>query len=296
MKESSVSVIIPAYNASKTIERTVRSVVRQSEPPAELIIVDDASQDFERLKETLHGIVLPENTELIIHRNEENLNGAGSRNCGIQLATCDYIAFLDADDEWEPQKLKTTVKVLKDFGKPAIVYSKVKIFQNETEVGERPSLGIKKDENISEYLFLSGGFMQTSAIVCDRSVALEILFDPKFRRHTDYDFCLRAAHRGMKFIYVDEPLVRYQSGANLFSSRVENSEYSIWWSNIMKKYMSYYGYHGFMMFAISARFMAERRYLRALCNASYQAILLGPFGLWKARSKFTSIASRLLSK
>lgn len=295
MKESSVSVIIPAYNASKTIERTVRSVARQTKPPAELIIVDDASADFESLKDTLHAIQLPEHTKLITHHNEKNMNGAGSRNIGIQLATSDYIAFLDADDEWEPEKVEISLKTLSLVSDPAIAYSKVGVFHGDTKIEERPNRGLGNGEHVSEYLFLSGGFIQTSTLVCRRKVASDILFNPEFRRHQDYDFCLRAGHSGIKFIYIDQPLVRYSSVSNLFSDRVEESDYSIWWGKKMRPYMSYFGYHGFLLFALSGRLMAQGRHIRALTNAAIQATMLGPLGLWKARSKFGFIFSKILA-
>ncbi|MEH6724535.1 MAG: glycosyltransferase family A protein [Hyphomicrobiales bacterium] len=296
MNEISVSVIIPAYNASQTIERTVRSVTRQTIPPDEIIIVDDASDDFESLKAIIEDIDCAENTNFLIHRNEKNLNGAVSRNCGIEMASGEYVAFLDADDEWEPEKLELSMQALASTMDNAIVYSKVQVMQDETRIGERPARGLMDGEHVSEYLFLSGGFIQTSTIVCSRKLASQIRFNPQFRRHQDYDFCLRAAHSGARFIYVDKPIVRYQSSSGLFSDRAEASEYSIWWSRIMRPYMSYFGYHGFMLFAVSARLASQGAYGRTLANAFYQSVLIGPIGLWKARSKIQRIVSQVLNR
>lgn len=296
MNEISVSVIIPAYNASKTIERTVRSVTRQTIPPSEIIIIDDASEDFESLKANVGDIDCADNTNLLIHRNETNLNGAVSRNRGIDLASGEYVAFLDADDEWEPEKLELSMEALASAMENAIVYSKVQVMQDETRIGERPARGLMDGEHVSEYLFLSGGFIQTSTIICSRKLASQIRFNPQFRRHQDYDFCLRAAHGGASFIYIDKPIVCYQSSSGLFSDRAEASEYSIWWSRNMRPYMSYFGYHGFMLFAVSARLVSQGAYGRALANAFYHSLLIGPIGFWKARSKIKRIVSQVLNK
>ncbi len=296
MNEISVSVIIPAYNASKTIERTVRSVTRQTIPPSEIIIVDDASDDFASLRAIVEDIDRADNTKLLIHRNETNLNGAASRNLGIDLASAEHVAFLDADDEWEPEKLELSMQALASTMDEAIVYSKVQVMQEETRIGERPARGLTDGEHVSEYLFLSGGFIQTSTIVCSRRLASQIRFNPQFRRHQDYDFCLRAAHSGARFIYINKPIVRYQSSSGLFSNRAEASEYSIWWSTIMRPYMSYFGYHGFMLFAVSARLVSQGAYGRALGNAFHHSILIGPIGFWKARSKIKRIVSQVLNK
>ena len=99
-----VSVVIPCFNCAKTIDRAVKSVLKQVVLPAEIILVDDASED-----ETL--TILNE-----MHRNNPNQikvvrllcnKGVGSaRNAGWEVATQDFIAFLDSDDTWHPDKLR----------------------------------------------------------------------------------------------------------------------------------------------------------------------------------------------
>jgi teichuronic acid biosynthesis glycosyltransferase TuaG len=95
-----VSVVIPCYRAAATLGRAVDSVLAQTQAPAEVIVVDDASDDatpqvIAALPSSLKKILLPEN------------RGAGSaRNAGWQAATQEFIAFLDADDAWHPKKLE----------------------------------------------------------------------------------------------------------------------------------------------------------------------------------------------
>ena len=110
--EGLVSVVTPALNAAASIERVVRSVAAQSVPVLEHIVVDDGSNDetlgeLGRLKHQfphLRVISLPRR------------GAARARNAGIELAQARYIAFLDADDEWQPEKLERQIVFMEDSG------------------------------------------------------------------------------------------------------------------------------------------------------------------------------------
>lgn len=98
-----ISIIMPAYNAERYIEESIHSVLQQSCPDWELIIIDDCSYD-----ET-QRIVKPytlQYANIHYYKNEQNLGVAESRNRGISLASGDWIAFLDSDDCWHPDKLQ----------------------------------------------------------------------------------------------------------------------------------------------------------------------------------------------
>jgi glycosyltransferase involved in cell wall biosynthesis len=102
---ASVSVIIPGYNCSQTIERALRSVASQTLKPYEVIFVDDKSQD--RTLEVLYELQQELGNEwLKIIQLEKNSGPSVARNAGWSLANSDYIAFLDADDSWHPQKIE----------------------------------------------------------------------------------------------------------------------------------------------------------------------------------------------
>lgn len=94
-----VSVIIPAYNASRTIVETVKSALSQSVPPLEVIVVNDGSTDntaelLAQFGTTIHTILKP------------NGGVSSARNAGLAVAKGEYIAFLDSDDVWHPEKLR----------------------------------------------------------------------------------------------------------------------------------------------------------------------------------------------
>jgi len=106
MNDLSVSVVIPAYRAANTIRRAVDSVLAQSAPAREIIIVDDGSPDDIAAALKAYG-------DRIKYVRKPNGGAASARNAGIDVATGDLIAFLDADDYWEPDKLRSQLAVFR---------------------------------------------------------------------------------------------------------------------------------------------------------------------------------------
>jgi glycosyltransferase involved in cell wall biosynthesis len=102
-----ISVIIPVYNASKTIVRTLDSVVNQSLKPFEIIVINDGSVDNSR--EIIENYIKNKNHFTLI--NKENGGVSTARNAGMKIAKGNFIAFLDSDDEWLPNKLEIQVEV-----------------------------------------------------------------------------------------------------------------------------------------------------------------------------------------
>src|SRR5207253_2812039 len=100
-----VSTVIPAYRASRTIGRAVDSLLSQTRPPDEIVIVDDGSPD------DLAAAVKPYGDRVQLLR-KVNGGAASARNLGIESARGDLIGFLDADDYWEPSKLERQLDIL----------------------------------------------------------------------------------------------------------------------------------------------------------------------------------------
>jgi len=125
-----ISVIIPVYNAEKFVEQAVRSALDQPEV-AEVILIEDCSPDnalaiCERLAED-HGKV-----SLLRHPNGENRGASASRNLGIENAKCDFVAFLDADDFYLPERFKIAREVFSEDKEAEAVYEAIGThFENE---------------------------------------------------------------------------------------------------------------------------------------------------------------------
>ena len=104
-----VSVIIPCFNCSETLGLAVQSVLEQSVYPAELVLVDDASEDGTlQLAERIEAAVKVPHVKVVSH--EANVGPGSARNTGWNHASSPYVAFLDADDVWHPRKLEIQYK------------------------------------------------------------------------------------------------------------------------------------------------------------------------------------------
>ena len=108
--EELVSIVVPVYNAEKYIETTIRSILAQTVQNFEVIFVDDASTDSGAEKISQIG----DERLRILHTSKDSGSGAAAaRNLGLEAAKGRYLAFLDADDIWHPEKLEKTLKYMK---------------------------------------------------------------------------------------------------------------------------------------------------------------------------------------
>ena len=203
-----ISVIVPFYNRSKVVGRTIRSVMNQTFINWELLIVDDGSSEEESKNLTELVIQLKDPRIQVLIQNK-NLGGGAARNIGMLAAKGEYIALLDSDDAWESEKLERQVAFHQDKSKKLVTYTKSLIHYgvNKKPQAPLPSHAIEKGEKISDYLFVRGGFMPTPSLFGARSVFINSLFDTNLRRHQDYDFLLSLEQAGCTFEMINEVLV-----------------------------------------------------------------------------------------
>lgn len=234
------SVVVPAYNASESIEKTLLSVWNQTFKNYEVVIVDDASADIAILKEKVAEYQEKGMAINLIHF-PDNRNGAAARNEGIRNAVGDYIAFLDADDEWELEKLQTYHDAIHAQPNEGLIfYSRLALIVDGVRRSpDQPQRAIKSDESAARYIFGFEGVIQTSTIVLKRSDAAQIMFNEDYRRHQDYDFCIRADVKGYRFVMIDATLSRYYvSSAVNTGKKKESRAYSTYWINDMSQYLT----------------------------------------------------------
>lgn len=205
-----VSVIIPTYNRANLVGRSIQSVLSQTYRDFEVIIVDDASKD---------------NTEDIIKsffdkriryiRHKENKGGSAARNTGIRLAKGEFLAFLDSDDEWLPEKLEKQIEVFqKTSSDVGVVYTGYYWIGNNTKTYTPPDRITQKDGNIQAAL-LKENFVTTSAALVKKECFEKLgLFDERFPALQDWELFIRFS-KYYCFKCIDEPLaiLYYQSAS-----------------------------------------------------------------------------------
>ena len=181
-----VSIIIPAYNRADVLPRAITSVLSQTFTDYEIIVVDDASTD--------ETSAVARNFDGPVHviRHEVNRGPAAARNTGIQATSGAYVAFLDSDDEWLPEKLARQIGLLdmsvKYFGASCSGYTVI-----QPELGYSWERRLPTEQHWTEYLLTRGlDLGPGSTLVARREVFERIgLLDEGLRRWEDWDWLLR---------------------------------------------------------------------------------------------------------
>lgn len=209
-----VSVVIPAYNAARTIRETLESVGRQTMRDLEVIVVNDGSTD--NTLEVVRSIADPR-----IHVvSQENTGHAGARNAGISLAGGKYIAVVDADDVWLPHKLEQQLTVLRSRPRSRALHSSA-IHVDDTL---RPLfVGRCRDEQntLLDVLCLRRlpGFMCT--LLIDRELLVELGgFDSSLIILQDWELAIRLAWRN-ELHSASAPVVLYRVHGSNQSKQLE---------------------------------------------------------------------------
>ncbi|WP_370869876.1 glycosyltransferase family 2 protein [Methylobacter sp.] len=180
-----ISVIIPSYNRRDLLKRTLLSVYSQTLLPAEVVVIDDGSTDDT-------GVMLRREFPQVRYFHQENLGVSAARNLGIQQATGDWLAFLDSDDEWLPEKLANQKAALATNPEYKVCHTEENWIRNGTQV-DVP----KKYAKTGGWIFthcLPLCAISPSTVLIHRSVFTDIgLFDPQLPACEDYDLWLRIA-------------------------------------------------------------------------------------------------------
>ncbi len=228
-----VSVIIPTYNRAEFLRRAIRSVLNQTYQDFEIVVVDDASTDKSR--DVVSGIS-DERIRYICH--EVNKGCPAARNTGVTNSRGEYIAFLDDDDEWLPDKLKMQVDLLD--GSPSTtggVYTASLVIDRPTGMildGAKP----EKKGNLFDELFLQNCIRSPSTVLIRRRCFEKVgRFDTSLGFVDDWDMWIRVS-KEFRLEYIKMPLVKYyyhdgQSSADL--GYVARS-----WEALLKKHKEYF--------------------------------------------------------
>lgn len=198
-----ISIIIPVYNASSTIDKTIESALRQSYYNIEIILIDDCSTDnsFNIIKNNSDN-----DKRIKVYRNEINLGVANTRNLGIKLASGEFIAFLDSDDIWKRDKLEKQIRYIKKKNAD-ICYTSYEMTNSRGT-----DLEIYKVPNNINYK----GLLKENVICCSSVlIKSEILKGNQFNSeffHEDFVLWLNLLKNSFKLVGLQESLVIYRKG------------------------------------------------------------------------------------
>jgi len=268
MFASDISVVIPFYNREQYIDEAIKSVRAQTLQPLEIIIVNDGSGErarryLERFEGICRIVALP-----------ENAGASEARNAGMRAARGRFIAFLDDDDIWLPQKLEVQRRYMDEHPECAMVCSSVWGFFTDRpdELWKNPD---SKPLTLAQAL--THNYWIVTPTMFSRTEVLRTLggFDTKFRHDEDRELVIRLAAGGYRIEGIREPLarVRRQRHARLSGQYVNMflGHVKICWMH-RALYYRVYGVRGFLSFLLSSLHLAsvETRYLdgavRFLCR------------------------------
>jgi len=206
-----ISVIIPTYNRKNTLPRAVESVLNQTYKPVEIIIVDDGSTDgtkewFSEMYPLVHYIY------------QVNSGVSSARNTGINSARGDWIALLDSDDEWLPDKLELQVKLLQNNAELRFCHTNEIWIRNGVRINQ-----MKKHQKYGGNIFkkcLDICRISPSSSLFHTSVIKDVgLFDESLDVCEDYDLWLRITAK-YPVLFLDQPLIKKFGGHTDQLSRV----------------------------------------------------------------------------
>ncbi|MEB3191205.1 MAG: glycosyltransferase family 2 protein, partial [Snowella sp.] len=200
----SVSVIIPCYNSAQTIERAIQSVAQQSLKPQEVIVIDDASSDNTiEILQSLQNHYGKDWLKLVTL--EKNAGPSFARNQGWNLASQDYIAFLDSDEAWHPQKNEIQSQWM--LANPNVAISGSDgIFPPYSSSFEQPESYNQYQVTVVKLSeILHSNLLQTSSVMLKRN--LHYRFDPQKRYCEDHLLWMQIAVDHYPIYFFSLPLI-----------------------------------------------------------------------------------------
>ena len=199
MSKVAVSVIMPMYRPGRFVHEAIDSIVAESKPGTEIIVVDDGSKDG-----TAESIEDRGFSNLLVLR-QDNAGPASARNFGLSHARGEFVAFLDADDIWLEGKLGIQLQIMVDHPYVGIVMGNTVGFGDHAEDGNQCFLA-----NWESRQFLQLGSALVRREVFDKAG----IFDPALRYAEDVDWFLRVREAGVTIFEHADPVLRYRRHKN----------------------------------------------------------------------------------
>lgn len=207
-----VSVVVPCFNHARFLPRAVQCILAQTFADWEAIVVDDGSTD------DTPQVGAQFTDSRVRYIRQENRGLSGARNAGIRAAEGRYLAFLDADDEWEPRFLETCHSILSALGGVAAVVTLSSFIDERGQVLPQSGGQIVEPASFGNRL-LEGGFFPVHAVLVRADVVRSVgMFDESLTSVEDWDLWLRIVRHGAKVAGTPHVLARYRVSTNSMST------------------------------------------------------------------------------
>jgi glycosyltransferase involved in cell wall biosynthesis len=211
MNRPLVTVIVPVYNGERYVGSALKSILGQDYRPLEIIVVDDGSVDG--------SADIAKSFPEIHYIHQCNQGVAVARNTGLDAARGQFIAFLDQDDSWMPNKLNRQIDYLLKYAQVDCVITKSRFF---LEPGTEAPSWLKKDLLLEDH----AGYVPSTLVV--RKTAFEKVgrFDPVYTMGSDSDWFFRAKNCGVSIAVLPETFVhrRIHEGNHSYQAQLACSE------------------------------------------------------------------------
>lgn len=238
------SVIMPVHNGGKYVASSIESVSRQTYANLELVIVDDASTD-DTLK-VIQECIKNYGIKIKAISFQENRGVAAARNEGLAQASGEYIAFLDSDDLWQPEKIGLQIEALKKNESDLCFVAYDMIDESGKVIKHRP---VKPVTGFTD--LLKENNIIFSGVLC----RTEAIYQKRFNEncfHEDYLFLLELLKKGLKFYGLDKNLLQYRVHDSGKSFNKRNAAWQRW--KIYRDYLKmgfFQSLYYFMCYAVN---------------------------------------------
>jgi teichuronic acid biosynthesis glycosyltransferase TuaG len=215
-----VSVITSVYNAGHFLAKTIESIIAQTYPNMEFVLVNDCSTDnsAEIIEEYQKRY-----PNIIYHFQAKNMGAGVTRNTALELAKGRYVAFLDSDDIWKPEKTVRQLELMRQKNSP-MSYTAIEMIDKTGKVvkSKRP---VKN--SIDYKLLLHNTMIATSTVIIDRAVMGDFRM-PIRRGGQDYATWLKLLRNGVVAVGINEALVQYRVSSGSLSANKLKSIKQVW--------------------------------------------------------------------